>query len=60
MRMMKLEDQVIAGAEPPQATARRTRAGTGTGTAGTGTGGTGTTTMPGHGGRRSAGHPAER
>ncbi|NVI91949.1 nitrate- and nitrite sensing domain-containing protein, partial [Actinomadura sp. BRA 177] len=49
MRMMKLEDQVIAGAEPPQATARRTRAGTGTGTAGTGTGGTGTTTMPGHG-----------
>ncbi|MEU5990971.1 nitrate- and nitrite sensing domain-containing protein [Spirillospora sp. NPDC047418] len=27
MRMMKLEDQVIAGAEPPRAAARRTRAG---------------------------------
>ncbi|QKW34540.1 sensor histidine kinase [Actinomadura sp. NAK00032] len=42
MQMMKLEDQVIAGAEPPQAAARRTRTSTtrGTGTQGTGTQGT--------------------
>jgi signal transduction histidine kinase len=47
MQMMKLEDQVIAGAEPPQAAARRTRTSTtrGTGTQGTGTQGT----TPAHG-----------
>ncbi|NKZ04657.1 sensor histidine kinase [Actinomadura latina] len=58
MRMMKLEDQVIRGAEPPNAAAvarGRTPGASGTGTAGTGTAATGTTgtgtaaTTPSHG-----------
>ncbi|MER7545366.1 nitrate- and nitrite sensing domain-containing protein [Spirillospora sp. NPDC127506] len=57
VRMTKLEDQVIAGAEPPQAAARRAGApgtganGTGTngtGANGTGANGTGTAATPGH------------
>ncbi|MFB4311650.1 nitrate- and nitrite sensing domain-containing protein [Actinomadura sp. GTD37] len=56
MQMMRLEDQVIAGAEPPKAAARRTRTSgggttgtSGTGTPAAGTGGTAATTTHGHG-----------
>ncbi|MFE9100742.1 sensor histidine kinase [Actinomadura geliboluensis] len=57
MQMMKLEDQVIAGAEPPQAAARRTRTSTarGTGTQGTPARGTaGTSATQAHGRQQPA------
>ncbi|MFA1544739.1 sensor histidine kinase [Actinomadura chokoriensis] len=61
MQMMKLEDQVIAGAEPQKAAARRTpTSGTSTsgtpttGTPATGAGGTATAMPHGQGGRQAA------